>query len=700
MKPRPLLILFCACLCSGALAPAGRSAEVIDYDGLLVKRAPPSPSQGRGSNATGAASLSGPNESWAPLVPSTAQGTTTPSRAPTWYKVQTNRTKSDHARSVAAQIAVPRNPPNTTAAAPDLSSPSARAWQAAFSFLDSNRSKVASGEILSVEPDLQITTGPTIVMAATIPGKEIRTSSGLTLVEGPLPYWPGYPGPDNYLGDQYSQLASAYRSLPANPHHIPVVAALDIGVLTKWAAFPKNLVYLDDVSAPQRAVQNGAKGQPWFPATNLPNGPEHGTATAAILAGQPMVASGSSGQFNFAGGNPDAKIISIRVGASVVALGIKPLTLISDIARGFVLARDHGAEIISMCIGGFPSQDLADGVNYAYSNGIAIFCASGDYVVARGIAATTPKYVVFPAAYDPVMAVAGVAADERSYGEPPTDWGHMPTSVNSITLGNRGPIEKMQNAIATWCPNVPWVRIPTAPPPPLDPSHPWETLPGSWNSIDLDGSGTSAGCPQVAAAASLILEAKHDEIQQAYAKPWQRAEALYWLLRHTARIPKSGANPLEFGAGFLQAHAALNRQLPSVADLPAKPSDAHSNLWDVLRILFSMFHSDVNSASSPSSDITIASGRTLYRIDQGRILPTGQRDLFSEVSASSIGTEVLQAIESSPDAQDKFYSLRNRAANQQDGLALVKLLLANPGALSPRTAAVLNALEQQADAAR
>jgi hypothetical protein len=65
----------------------------------------------------------------------------------------------------------------------------------------------------------------------------------------------------------------------------------------------------------------------------------------------------------------------------------------------------------------------------------------------------------------------------------------------------------MTTAIAAATPNVPWARL------------------GCEDIIDLDGAGTSAATPQVAATAALWLQ-KNRAAVDAYPNAWMRVEAI------------------------------------------------------------------------------------------------------------------------------------------------------------------------------
>ena len=144
----------------------------------------------------------------------------------------------------------------------------------------------------------------------------------------------------------------------------------------------------------------------------------------------------------------------------------------------------------------------------------------------------SPKSIVFPARYQRVIAACGVMADGRAYA-----------GLSSGTMqGNYGPASKMKTALGAYTPNVPWAEIDCA------------------NIVDMDGSGTSAATPQIAAAAALWL-AEHWDTVKNYSQPWMRIEAVRHALfskaaKSTAKM--NAAETLEkIGQGVVKAEAAL-----------------------------------------------------------------------------------------------------------------------------------------------
>lgn len=116
--------------------------------------------------------------------------------------------------------------------------------------------------------------------------------------------------------------------------------------------------------------------------------PGHGTSTASVI----MSGIGSAGDDRFVSGvAPKADLVPFRVSTSVVHLSLK------TVARAIADATRQGCHVISMSLGGpFPSGALERAIGAARDAGIIVLAAAGNYW----------PWVVYPAAYDDVIAVA------------------------------------------------------------------------------------------------------------------------------------------------------------------------------------------------------------------------------------------------------------------------------------------------------
>lgn len=250
----------------------------------------------------------------------------------------------------------------------------------------------------------------------------------------------------------------------------------------------------------------------------------HGTGTLSFLAGNKLDGHSPAwpGFADYLGAAALAQIIPVRVANWVVRFTTGTLV------EGFNYAREKSAHVLSMSMGGLSSQALVDAVNLAYDAGLVMVTAAGNNYAW----VPSPKSIVFPARLKRVLAACGVMADGRAYAG--LSFGTM--------QGNLGPAEKMETAIGAYTPNVPWAQI------------------ACGKVVDMDGAGTSAATPQVAAAAALWL-AEHWDVVEQYSQPWMRIEAVRRALFSSAlkSTPKMNVEETrqKIGQGVLRADAAL-----------------------------------------------------------------------------------------------------------------------------------------------
>ena len=292
--------------------------------------------------------------------------------------------------------------------------------------------------------------------------------------------------------DEFSQLATARAHFGAQLKEKLgkiVVAHLDTGFDPRHVTLPAGLrTDLQRNFVESDGAANDASDQ-------TPTGVEfvrnrgHGTATLALLAGNRL--DGSSPNWpdfkDYLGGAPLAAVIPIRIANWVVRFTT------STMVQGIDYARKNDAQILSMSMGGLSSEALVDAVNLAYDGGVVMVTAGGNSIA--GV--PTPKSIVFPARLRRVLAACGLMADGRAYA-----------NLQAGTMqGNYGPASKMETALGAFTPNVPWAQIDCG------------------KVVDMDGAGTSAATPQIAAAAALWLAEHWDRVRQ-YSQPWMRVEAV------------------------------------------------------------------------------------------------------------------------------------------------------------------------------
>ena len=348
-----------------------------------------------------------------------------------------------------------------------------------------------------------------------------------------------------HLGDDFSQLLAARASAGAPGAGGRIrIAHLDTGYDRNHATFPKHVRldlqrnFMDDQS-PKDAHDPGARG--------ILKNPGHGTGTLGILAGNRFrfAANGQVVFDDFVGGAPEAEIVPLRVGKSVVQL------LTSSVAAGISYAADlcndtsSCVHVMSMSMGGVASQAWAEAVNKAYEAGILYVAAAGNNFSA-GFFGFPTRSIVYPARFRRVIAACGVMANARPYYG--LSFGTM--------QGNFGPASKMATALSAYTPNIPWAEI------------------GCEKIVDMDGQGTSAATPQIAAAAALYLQ-KHRVLFDAtrYPEAWMRVEAVRQALFTSADKSADGGSSEKLGNGILQAERALAMAPPPATSLQRTRED-------------------------------------------------------------------------------------------------------------------------------
>jgi len=377
-------------------------------------------------------------------------------------------------------------------------------------------------------------------------------------------HWPKGKDAVWHLSDRYSELKRAREFVAArHPARTAAdrvtIAILDTGYDEDHAFNPPNLdkaASLDFSEDPVHPTPGAA--DPF--RKGILTMPGHGCACLSVLAGSRVAL--PDGSFDdLLGGAPDARIVCFRISDSVVHF--RPTAMSLAIRRAVA----DGADVISLSHGGLPSRMLADAVDEAYENGTAIFAAAGDFIQFPFLGLSTPRQMVFPAAYPRVVGVCGATADGASYGEAASVWTLFTFRHWSqwMLRGSFGPEAAMEEAIAAYTPNVAWARYGRN---------------GPGNRLDLNGAGTSAATPQVAAAASLWLQAhRNDPELVGKWRSWEKVEAVYLALFDSAekRTPEQARTFTYFGNGLLKARRALDLGVPR--SMRQRPSARAQTPW-------------------------------------------------------------------------------------------------------------------------
>ncbi|MBS2961676.1 S8 family serine peptidase [Actinocrinis puniceicyclus] len=144
---------------------------------------------------------------------------------------------------------------------------------------------------------------------------------------------------------------------------------------------------------------------------------EHGTCMASIIAGH-----GRGGGDGMLGIAPGAHVLSVRVIRDDDAPDIdRPTTSNTPISDGIRYAVDHGAQVISMSLGGSDagadtdSTPEADAIRYALDHNVVVVAAAGN-------SADKGDAIQFPGAERGVISVAAVDSAGRHAAFSTTSW--------------------------------------------------------------------------------------------------------------------------------------------------------------------------------------------------------------------------------------------------------------------------------------
>lgn len=374
-----------------------------------------------------------------------------------------------------------------------------------------------------------------------------------------------------HLDAAHSGLAAARAEVMGATDRV-TIAHLDTGYRDGHKLLPPHL----DVARARSFVDGGGKSAV-DPGAGANSG--HGTGTLGLLAGNEF-------DGTFVGGAPFATVVPVRVASSVV------LFTNSSIAQGLKYAIEIGADVVSMSMGGVPSQLWADVVNEAYLAGVTMVTAAGNNYGPGPV--RVPRFIVYPARFRRVLAACGVMADGSAYAD---------FSDARVMAGSYGPDSKMDTAMAAYTGNTPWANFDCP------------------DLVRFNGVGTSSATPQVAAAAACWLQKYRAEVR-AYSQKWMRVEAVRRALFDSA----DDRDRKHFGRGTLKADRAMGLAPALEAALRQQAADAVSVpvLGPVLKVLF--------GATAPT-------GQRLMQIEAAQLLARSSdlQNLLADVGVDPDG---------------------------------------------------------------
>ncbi len=334
------------------------------------------------------------------------------------------------------------------------------------------------------------------------------------------------PDDDWFRDARHSQLDLARQASgnPADDERVRI-AHFDTGYDPAHATLPRHMDFNLQRNFVDRDHPNDARDRTDGFFTNV----GHGTGTLGILAGKAWGTSGISK--HDLGGAPFARVVPVRVANSVVLFRTSAIAQAFEYVNSLANKPSSRIDIVTMSMGGLASQAWAEAINRAYDLGIFIVTAAGN-----NYANLPTRFLVYPARFNRVVGACGVQA--RTHGDRLDPYADLKRA--DLMAGNYGPDSRVDEAMAAFTPNVPWARI-----------H-------SGDKVDLDGGGTSAATPQIAAAAANWIQ-KNRKTLAKYPRKWMRVEAVRHALfgsagswsGHEAEVRKY------YGRGILQTNDAL-----------------------------------------------------------------------------------------------------------------------------------------------
>jgi subtilisin family serine protease len=359
------------------------------------------------------------------------------------------------------------------------------------------------------------------------------------------------------------------------------------------------------------------------PGTNFgwpPPTPGHGTATLALLAGNKLDMTFAGHRFDdYFGIAPESEVIPVRIGASVIHFGDSAMAQGIDYALAPRGNSANRCDVITLSHGGFPSLSWAYAVNAVYDAGVVLAAAAGDNEILLFL--DIPGHdTIWPSRFRRAITVTGATYDKLPYVT--DDWLQL--------QGSYGPDSIMDKAIASYAPNTAWMEFGTA------------------RGYDMNGGGTSASTPQIAAACALWLQ----ENKSKYPANWRRVEACRQALFNGADkahndYPTGNKNSDGyFGQGLLRVPNMLD-VVVNAAELTEEPPDTVSSVaW----------------RGAMGLDAANNNEELMYEVEAAQIVARSRspdlvasiRNVESEVLSTSRRMEMRQFLVSEPDVSQAF----------------------------------------------
>jgi serine protease len=309
------------------------------------------------------------------------------------------------------------------------------------------------------------------------------------------------------------------------------------------------------------------------------NNPGHGTSTASVVISTKGKQADYPNGKAVTGVAPGAKLVPLRVSLSVVLISI------ISISKAIEYAADNGFHVISISLGtAFPSQRLRSAIVYAQKRGVIIVAASG----------TSVPFVVWPAAYEEVIAVTGCDVQKKVWV------GSSRGRQVDVTAPGAGVWYAKTN----------------------------KTNAGLEYDIN-QGNGTSFSAPFIAGVASLWLSYHgRDQLVERYG-----AEKIPFIFNQILRDSCEKFptwKPNRFGEGLVNTEKVLSAPLPDNVNqsimAPAFALQQHSPIDNGINTFNHLFEQQL-ADNEPDEDATETIDNTILKISLAQLLQTTPSEL-------------------------------------------------------------------------
>jgi serine protease len=337
----------------------------------------------------------------------------------------------------------------------------------------------------------------------------------------------------------------------------------------------------------------------------IPN-PGHGTFAASIAISPRDSHTNNPSVKTVTGIAPGSRLIPIRIGYSVVQVNML------NLAKGIEYAVDKGAHVISLSLGGLSSRRLQEAIAYAQKQGVIITAAVGNFV----------PFVVFPAAYDEVIAVGASNINKEVWV------GSSPGSEVDIAA----PGEEV------------WFALPE------------RKKDGNIEYRVKKGSGTSLCTPIVAGIAALWLSYHgRENLIQRYGA--ENIPAIFQRIVRENCDTVPGWNTDKFGAGIVNAKKVLEAELPSQVNnflmATAFQRKEHISTSNELKPFVHLFEQSLPEVSVETRDAGIMEDP--LRAKLAELLQTSEAELPSRLQ--EVGEELAFYFAVDPELYQEFAAL-------------------------------------------